>query len=329
MSEAIRIPVDVTNPGQFFACCGLLELAARLWPDATGRYSDDAHFEIAGAPNGATLQALVEELEKVGLTGALTPELARERDALEKEKKSLKKNGLKLPAEKEKRRNELGGILRAGSIFVNVPFRLVMDWWQGDSDDIPKPWAGTMQVRRIAVAALSECRNAFEQPPPLGYACVLRPIDEEDNADDDKAENEGKAEPFYFDSTRGTNASPLDIGFSPNKLSVARAGLVSRSGKIKVKQAKMESAAFPVVELFALVGLQRFRPMPTDRPRVFDYCTWSIWLPPSVAAAAVCGLLQGAGGRRFRFENAFRTDQRKHKGFLPAREITVIDGGFQ
>ncbi|MBX3364023.1 MAG: hypothetical protein KF866_04590 [Phycisphaeraceae bacterium] len=30
----ITITVDVTNPGQFFACCGLLELADRLWPRA-------------------------------------------------------------------------------------------------------------------------------------------------------------------------------------------------------------------------------------------------------------------------------------------------------
>ena len=31
---SITINVDVTNPGQFFACCGLLELADRLWPGA-------------------------------------------------------------------------------------------------------------------------------------------------------------------------------------------------------------------------------------------------------------------------------------------------------
>jgi hypothetical protein len=30
----IRINVDPTNPGQFFACCGLLELADRIWPGA-------------------------------------------------------------------------------------------------------------------------------------------------------------------------------------------------------------------------------------------------------------------------------------------------------
>ena len=32
----IQIPVDLSNPGQFFACCGLLELADRLWPGAEG-----------------------------------------------------------------------------------------------------------------------------------------------------------------------------------------------------------------------------------------------------------------------------------------------------
>lgn len=32
----ITVNVDVTNPGHFFACCGLLELADRLWPGAEG-----------------------------------------------------------------------------------------------------------------------------------------------------------------------------------------------------------------------------------------------------------------------------------------------------
>ncbi len=28
---SMSVKVDVTNPGQFFACCGLLELADRMW----------------------------------------------------------------------------------------------------------------------------------------------------------------------------------------------------------------------------------------------------------------------------------------------------------
>ncbi len=46
----IRIDVDVTNPGQFFACCGLLELADRLWPGAEGWF-EERQFRIMGSLN--------------------------------------------------------------------------------------------------------------------------------------------------------------------------------------------------------------------------------------------------------------------------------------
>lgn len=41
----IRINVDASNPGQFFACCGLLELADRLWPGAEGWF-DISFFNL-------------------------------------------------------------------------------------------------------------------------------------------------------------------------------------------------------------------------------------------------------------------------------------------
>src|SRR5215468_363408 len=43
----IRINVDVTNPGQFFACCGLLELASRLDQNATAHF-ENGQFLVAG-----------------------------------------------------------------------------------------------------------------------------------------------------------------------------------------------------------------------------------------------------------------------------------------
>lgn len=43
---SIQIAVEPTNPGQFFACCGLLELAHRLWPGAEGWFST-GEFHIA------------------------------------------------------------------------------------------------------------------------------------------------------------------------------------------------------------------------------------------------------------------------------------------
>ena len=45
--DPIKINVDPTNPGQFFACCGLLELADRLWDGAEGAFSaSGAEFSV-------------------------------------------------------------------------------------------------------------------------------------------------------------------------------------------------------------------------------------------------------------------------------------------
>jgi len=61
----IRIDVDPTNPGQFFACCGLLELADRLWGAAEGWF-DRGEFRIAAVGDlpdlirGVSLAELVQ-----------------------------------------------------------------------------------------------------------------------------------------------------------------------------------------------------------------------------------------------------------------------------
>lgn len=42
------------NPADFFACCGLLELAARKYPEARGRVLPDGRFELSGCPDAPT-----------------------------------------------------------------------------------------------------------------------------------------------------------------------------------------------------------------------------------------------------------------------------------
>lgn len=54
----IRLRVDPTNPGQFFACCGLLELADRLWGGAEGWFYHQHFFLCADG----TLGELIEKL---------------------------------------------------------------------------------------------------------------------------------------------------------------------------------------------------------------------------------------------------------------------------
>ena len=46
----LAVQVDVTNPGHFFACCGLLELAHRKWSGVQGWFQRDTPtFKLAVA----------------------------------------------------------------------------------------------------------------------------------------------------------------------------------------------------------------------------------------------------------------------------------------
>lgn len=58
--STIKVAVDLHNPGQFFACCGLLELAHRLWPGAEGWF-DSGMFQLARS--GMILELLTPLLE--------------------------------------------------------------------------------------------------------------------------------------------------------------------------------------------------------------------------------------------------------------------------
>jgi CRISPR-associated protein Csb3 len=113
-SANIRVQVDPTNPGQFFACCGLLELAGRLSIEAEGRFVGD-EFEIVHAGDLGTLMRT--------LTNAKLRQLDPE-DAT------------------------------STRIYIEAPFNLRLDWWKDDVSALAalKVWAGTMESFRIARA---------------------------------------------------------------------------------------------------------------------------------------------------------------------------------
>jgi hypothetical protein len=260
MSESthtIRIRVDATNPGQFFACCGLLELAARLAPGATGCFEAN-DFVISKAPSLENLIARIVAAQLVKLDPDDTT---------------------------------------ASPILVPAPFSVRLDWWKaGDraSSDL-KVWAGTMESYRIARAMQHAMRA-----PEFSTADMLDTGTVAFDPDDTLT----KVEPFYFDARRGPNAHSRDVGFAPNDLG-------------------MTTVASPAVEFLCLVGLQRVRPVPAGKPRIFDYHTWALPLPPEVAPVAAAGLLPAVGARGYRFESWFRTGQRKHKAFITAKLTTT------
>jgi CRISPR-associated protein Csb3 len=69
----IRLDVDLTNPGQFFGCCGVFELAQRLWPTATAHF-EGGHFVVSDGDLRElitkTVQAPLEVLERANQTSS-------------------------------------------------------------------------------------------------------------------------------------------------------------------------------------------------------------------------------------------------------------------
>lgn len=260
---SIRVRVDLTNPGQFFACCGLLELADRCWNGAEG-WLDDGAFSFRSLDTGTSTESTIGRLLHA-IAGASLRQIDPDDDF-------------------------------SSPVEIPAPFYLRLDWWKDNraGGDRLKVWAGSMRSVRIARAMQNVLhRPELQNDRLLDYGAVVY----------DPLELDKKVEPFYFDARRGSNAKAIDIGFAPDSL-------------------QMTNAAYPAVEFLCLVGLQRFRPMPTGTRRVFDYHTWALPLATRVAPSAVCGLLTQVGSSAFRFENAFRTDQKKHKGFTPATPTT-------
>ena len=128
----IRVASVVRHPGQFFACCGLLELADRLWPGTEGWFAADGReFRIACE---GTLSRLVQAISEAELTPH-DPE-----------------DGTSTP------------------FTVGSPFRpLSVDWWSTDQTGARdlKVWAGTMESYGIAFAMQLALRNEKFHSPDL------------------------------------------------------------------------------------------------------------------------------------------------------------------
>jgi hypothetical protein len=255
----ITVNVDVTNPGQFFACCGLLELADRLWPGAEGWFAlGDRSFMISAA---GTLDTLIDSIATAELS------CTRPTDPY------------------------------SSPFTVGAPFRpLSIDWWETDTTGARdlKVWAGTMESFGIAQSMQHAMRDRCFRDADLFNAgmVVMNSLDPAK-----------KKEPYYFDARRAPNAHSRDVGFSPNDLGLT-------------------SIAHPAVELLCLIGLQVARPKPTDTSRVYDYFTWHIPLMSSLLLPASTGSMKVPDATAYRFENWFRTGQKKHKAFRPAIAIT-------
>jgi len=126
----IQVNVDVTNPGQYFACCGLFELADRAWNGAEAWFDNGAFCVGTLEGEGGTLETLLNDLLAAKLQ-------------------------IEEPDE-----------LTTSPLTLGGPFNLRLDWWRDDQagGSTFKTWAGQQKVVGISTAMHHAMRRAI----PLG-----------------------------------------------------------------------------------------------------------------------------------------------------------------
>lgn len=285
MSEprsSFEVLVDPTNPGQFFACCGLLELADRMWGRAEGSFSSTGRqftIKLDGSRLADTEVTLISKLASCAITSTMSDEEITRLKKLLNQKKSTLTDG---DTVEKQRLSDLWGRER---IRIQEPFNVSIDWWNDDRSGGSrfKTWAGKQFVFDLVRGMQKAVRSGRWASLPASKWLL-------ETADDGSL-------PLYFDADIGGHSSSIDVGFSLDAL-------------------EMRSRTRPLLELAAFVGLQRFRPLPDASGRSFTYRAWTEPLVPILAAVACCGQLSQAYAPAFVFRLLSRTDYLK--SFLPA-----------
>lgn len=256
-SNTIRVNLDLTNPGQFFACCGLLELADRFWDGAEGWFSERRFQVRAMKPiANCTLKTLADRLRAARLTNTMSEHQLRRRQELS----AMRTNERRRMSGHEEEKKELDSLWREEPIVLHDPFNIRIDWFLDGSTGGSsfKTWAGQQSVIDIA-AAMKQAADEAPTEVSTGDDWLTWTTDRDDLG-------------FKLDSDLGAQASDLDIGFSMDPLGIKR-------------------RTRPFIELFAFIGLQRFRPLPHSKENRFTYVAWTTPLAPQVGAVACCSLI--------------------------------------
>ena len=312
-----KIPVDLYNPGQVFACLGFIEAADVLLGDAEGGFdwSDETNvqFTLRAAseenPVAAVLEFLAEAtLRRLGPVGYVD-------SPTKNDKSKSKENAENVDDESEdggkSAEGEDGGEfteqepkavdLEFSQTFVaregdrmSLPIRLgggnqaMIDlghWADGSSRNSFKLYAGNRSAAGIARAMLLGVREKPKRNQVVGDLRTrgIRQLWAEQQEELIKRPLDvltPMGGSFNFDPRGAWTA--IDAGYSPN----------DQGHQIE---------ASPVVEFLSAWGLENARPDEFATRKV-RYAAWGIPLPPMLARAALGGRLVTVPLKCFRFE---------------------------
>lgn len=250
-APAIRVSVDLTNPGQFFACCGLLELATRVDPHTTG-YFENGHFLINGDVR-AVLDCFFKCEVKVDASAGFKNDDANDDGNDEDDIDSHRG--------------------RIYPMILGDPFNMRLDWWTDEEAQGQKlkTWTAGQRVTDLLLGYHKKRKRKGK----TGLVDV--PSMREHFAEAVKrCPHDWLREPwpievpmaFSYDSRLSRN-NALDQGHKSNSI----------------------MAFSPVVDVLTLVGLQRFRPRMIETWARNIYCTWRYPLSVEIACVATLGMI--------------------------------------
>lgn len=282
----IRVKVDVTNPGQFFACCGLLELADRLWPGVEGWFDKNQFLVSIRECKPADIDAikLFESFTKAEIQNSMTVPQIERRNYLSSKKAKDR------TSEDNEEKKQLDKLWRESAIVLDS-FGLIIDWFKNKENggSVFKTWAGQQSVIDIFLAmkeSLVTHNECFNEMNCLNWLF--------ESINNDQV-------PFYFDSALSKQGSSVDLGFGLDSL-------------------KMSSSIRPMIEYLAFIGLQRFRPSKTTQKNVFVYSAWKTPVTVLLASALCSKTINSFEGDDCEFSLLYRTDYLK--SFLPAKRLS-------
>jgi CRISPR-associated protein Csb3 len=234
MTEA-AIPVDLFNPGQVFACLGLLEAADTLLGDAEGGYdwSDegDVKFRLLAPGDESPVAVVLKFLAKAAVS-SVAPFHSQQATAKWKVPTVSLEESAPFPFPDPPSPATLPALIKV----ANEP-TLTIDYWGEATNrtqrDAVKFWGGSGGYPGAALA-----RDAIDLVRDRMDAAAADPFSL-------SAPQSGS---FRFDWRR--DYIPMDVGFSPND------------------HGELTMIGFPLVEVLAAIGLGNARP---ERLNKLDY----------------------------------------------------------
>lgn len=289
MAEA-TIPVDLRNPGQVFACLGLMELAEVLCGPCESRFSyrnGEAQAQFALKVDGIA-NPITEGVNF--LVKAEPVAIAPFRSDLSTMKWQVETAG----------RDDAVFPCPAPDTPAALPIRLtngqhtvlIEHWADGSTRDNVKYWAGAGGYPGAALA-----RDALALLGGLGDNAVASLSADPFNVPFPQSSS------FRFDWRR--DYIPLDAGFSPNEHS------------------RMSMVGYPFVELLAAIGLQNARPARLENKLAYRYGISSATLPTVFARAVLGGEGLGFPVRLFRMRLGWPGQEGQARCIVDAQEETA------